>query len=993
MDPNFIVLEEGLAAALRAQAVEAALEWAAVDPEAVQLFSLFKEGELRRMLSSLVSRRLDAQPMLDHSTPLASSQKTGETSEVWFLKTWAAALDDWLGDQFRALAWTDSLKALSAVQAHNSDDKLEQARRQVLAHWEEIQSAHAAQNWDAALAALAQLRSAISSRGQKANWGSEDLIATREAMRALRDYYDADLKSLVGKGVAARWTLDEQVAHALPAMHLLFQKALQEYQLQKDERQALDFDDLEGGAARLLDERADVRERWQDEIRAVLVDEFQDTNARQRQIVYALTGFSADSTPSTADLFIVGDSKQSIYRFRGADVTVFREVQSDITAAEGLTLDLDLTFRAHKALLATTNALLSPILGETDDPARPYRTPFAPLRAYRQAPAAEAIGEPYVEFHLGLGDDAGSGRATAAAALADRLRELHAAEGFDWGAMALLFRASTAFGVYEDALERAGIPFVTVAGRGFYDRPEIRDLLNALAAIADPTDDLALAGLLRSPALGLGDADLYHLRFPEGSGDDQACPLWEALMATAAAEDTVFARARGFIAELHALSGRAPAAEVLKRFLDVTGYRAMLGAVLEGGRLRRNVDKLLADAHRSRMVGLGEFLEYVQTLRDVGVREGEAPVEAGGAVQLMTVHKAKGLEFPLVVIADAAYQHRGGAGAVLLDSDPSGLGLLLGLSDADGARPAAWRLASLTETAKEDAEDERLLYVAATRAKEKLLISGHAKLKKDGTLSLRGWLARLGDVMGLDVHPPPNAGSIACTLYPPRALVPSLFAAPIRLSVVPPVDIPDLVVPLTAAAETVDEKAREREADPPRRVWRIVPQTKRPSGPAWVVGKLVHEALRRWRFPNTDDFDVLLWPFALEAGLTDPAEILATIREVRRLLERFHVHPLRAEIEAAERYHEVPYALSAGSGIIDVLYRTGAGWTIADFKTDELRSEDDMRATIRQEEYDEQVRRYADAVSAQLGQRPRAFLVFLRVANEIKVLPATHQVR
>ena len=293
-----------------------------------------------------------------------------------------------------------------------------------------------------------------------------------------------------------------------------------------------------------------------------------------------------------------------------------------------------------------------------------YEVPFAELRAQRKQPEKESRHAPFVEFHLGMGEKADSGREAAAAALAQRLQALHREEDFAWSDMALLFRATSGFGVYEDALERAGIPFVTIAGRGFYDRPEIRDVLNALAAIHDPTDDLALAGLLRSPAIGLSDADLYRLRFAEGS--DQPRSVWETLGVIASVEreaisspnqeiasslenaprNDVFLYAYMIITELHDLAGRVSVAEVLKRFLDLTHYRTVLSAVPQGHRLRRNVDKLLADAHSSRLISLGEFLEYVQTLEDTGVREGEAPVEAGGAVQLMTVHKAKGSGIP-----------------------------------------------------------------------------------------------------------------------------------------------------------------------------------------------------------------------------------------------------------------------------------------------------------------------------------------------------------
>ncbi len=991
IDPDFAVLEEGQTAALQAQSVEEALAWAATRTETAPLFAALTENGLRRVLATLLTRRLDIQPALDASR--------GDR--------WPAHLGRWIDERLGAPIWIDSLGALTGVRAREPVDKLEHARLGVLSEWHAVRAAREAQDWDAIFTALAQLRRAISTAGQKANWDASDLAAAREAMSAVRDYYDAELAPLVGKDGSIRWALDRQAAELIAALRPAFAHARAAYQRLKDKRQALDFDDLESGAARLLRERADVGDRWRADLRAVLVDEFQDTNARQRQIVYALTGFKLEEAAQAGDLFVVGDAKQSIYKFRGADVSVFREVQADIAASGGLSVDLDLTFRAHRALLDAVNALLAPVLGETDDPSRPYQVPFAPLRAYRKSPGAETLHAPYVEFQLGLGEDAESGRLAAASALADRLRELCADEGVAWGDVALLFRSSSNFDVYEDALERAGIPFVTVAGRGFYDRPEIRDVLNALAAIADPTDDLALAGLLRSPAIGLSDADLYRLRFAEG--DERPRPLWDALVETSEVSQDfgspARARACNIVAELQALSGRVSAAAIFKRFLDLTGYRAILASVPEGRRLRRNVDKLLADAHRSRLIGLGEFLEYVQSLRDVGVREGEAPVEAGGAVQLMTVHKAKGLEFPVVVIADAAYEHRGGGEMVLVDD---ALGLLIGLSDSGGARPAMWRLASLHDAAKDEAEDARLLYVAATRAKEKLIVSGHVKRNAKGTLGLRGWLARLGSVIGLDeiviegettapraleVRVPGETGSLACLLHPLRALEATLDSeTPASGPARAPLPLPDLALPISPPASgALDHEAREREADLPSRVWRVVPRARRPGGPAWVVGKLVHEALRRWRFPSEDNFDVFLWPFALEAGLTDAAEIQATLNEARRLLDRFQAHLLCAEIGAAARYHEVPYALAGDSGIIDLLYRAEAGWTIVDFKTDELRSLDEMRETIRREAYDAQVRRYADALAAQLGQRPRTQLVFLRVAGEIQVidLPST----
>jgi len=196
----------------------------------------------------------------------------------------------------------------------------------------------------------------------------------------------------------------------------------------------------------------------------------------------------------------------------------------------------------------------------------------------------------------------------------------------------------------------------------------------------------------------------------------------------------------------------------------------------------------------------------------------------------------------------------------------------------------------------------------------------------------------------------------------------------------------DLLEPLIPTPSVVDEKVHDRESDPSQRVWRIVPNTNQPNAPAWVVGKLVHESLRRWHFPEHDEphapdseFDTFLRPFALESGLTDPGEIRAALRETRRLLERFRAHPLFAELDSAKRYHEIPYYTSARRGIIDLLYHTGDSWMIIDFKTDRADSEEQARAIIQQNGYKIQIMRYVQAIKDQMEIIPRSRLVFLNV--------------
>lgn len=208
--------------------------------------------------------------------------------------------------------------------------------------------------------------------------------------------------------------------------------------------------------------------------------------------------------------------------------------------------------------------------------------------------------------------------------------------------------------------------------------------------------------------------------------------LWDALHAcgeTLPGEDgSAAAQAQRIIRNLHALTGRAPVADLLKALLDATGYRAVL---LAEGQVRaaRNVAKLLSDARASGLVSVGEFLAYVAELRDSGAREGEARATAEGAVQIMSVHAAKGLEFPVVVIGDATYAPPARNGVLL---DPN-LFVLLSRKDDTGQPPSIYTLGKLTADDQEAAESDRLLYVAATRAREKLIISGCITAKKNGT--------------------------------------------------------------------------------------------------------------------------------------------------------------------------------------------------------------------------------------------------------------------
>jgi ATP-dependent exoDNAse (exonuclease V) beta subunit len=306
---------------------------------------------------------------------------------------------------------------------------------------------------------------------------------------------------------------------------------------------------------------------------------------------------------------------------------------------------------------------------------------------------------------------------------------------------------------------------------------------------------------------------------------------------------------------------------------------------------------------------------------------------------------------------------------------------------------------------REAAELDRLLYVAATRAREKLILNGYIRLKQDGHPGRPGgWLNKISgpDALGLTgtqvPHEEEGASAIRldlrvggtrvpCTIYEPRYL---WRRRPLKTETAeqpPAVLTPSLLPAVPWFAEDVDQRTVERERTPPRRVWRVVPAVKRPRAPARVVGSLVHEALAAWRFPD-GTFERWVKARARGLGITDPRQLVDAAAEAKKLLNRFRAHWLYREMNRADRrLHEVPYSILVDgrpdSGRIDALVLQDGLWTIAEFKTDKVGNETGFWKTVKEGNYLDQAHKYLAAAESLLGQRPRFILCMLDYAGTV----------
>ncbi len=714
------------------------------------------------------------------------------------------------------------------------------------------------------------------------------------------------------------------------------------------------FDGLLVRAAALLREHPDIRHVLKRRFRLILVDEFQDTDPLQGEILLyvAERGDRCEADWCQVEvelgkLVIVGDEKQSIYLFRGADLGAYQAIANRLTGGRAdLVEHLPTNYRSRRELVCFVNA----VGRHTMEMPR-----YAPIE-----PAPHALGGGRIEMILFPGLSAEDARRAEAETIADwvavrcRERQLHPRE------VALLLRTLRQADHYTSALRRRGIAFVIDGEKQFHTAQEVVDFVNLLTVVSDPSDVVAVAGLLRSPLGAARDVDLVALHTAGA-----LCALDpERVPAELAHVRRLYER----LLVLHERSRRVPTASLVREMLEVFPLIELARAGPRADQAAANVRKLADQIAFGGAPTLRAALDECRRRFVEGEEEGEAALadDELDAVRVLCIHKAKGLEFPVVVLADLHREYPGTERPHVLREWLTGrVGLRCGsLCNRD------WVVVQERHLVRKEEEIRRLLYVGLTRARDTLLLTGG---DPDG--GLLGHVVAALAAEGLELGDAPEQRLVGdgfeVTVRMARGAATHVEAAPA---------VPGPSCNLETERRDWERRARARE--------RVVetPVLDHPSAamaigldadeePTAVVERAANESAARSIGSRCHA--------ALAAMDLQRPELLSLDEEVADILAPFFRSDVFRALQAAERVErEIPFVIRLGdrvwSGQIDVLYRVDGRWKVADYKSDR---------TEAPERYRPQARVYAHAAHEALGlaELPEVELIYLRSGRVVSL--------
>lgn len=754
------------------------------------------------------------------------------------------------------------------------------------------------------------------------------LTARRGACRGSQEMKDLTASVNAAIGSVAQAAVDDS-ARALSAEWIgLLVSYDREYAALKAARGALDFEDLQLLTRRLWQERPKTAARYASQFSEVMVDEFQDTNSLQMQVIEPL---------AEGGLCVVGDAQQSIYRFRDADVALLMGKRTDAEAADdGGSCRLTVNYRSHPSLLAPLNALFArtDFFGEGYLDLEHEILKESPVTWPEDRPRVEAL----VIDKAACGDP--HWRDVEARQLAARLREMVDEGSATPDDIVVLVRAGTTMGPFVTALRDAGFEVLAGSGGGFHGTSEMADVRALLGVLANQLDDVAVLALLAGGLGGVSDDALFLLARRARLG------LWEAV--AACDEAPVGEADRERLKMIGAVVGTLRGSLGRMRLAD-TILHAVASLGEGGGCLARpaawaNVQKIAriaADFERTTPADPAAFIRHLDERQAYVSREPVAgmAVEGSGAVRVMTVHAAKGLEFPVVAVADLGHQANRSRPRFLVSDQDGELVACCRLPDdlpCGDIRPTAWQAACASEDELDDAESKRVFYVACTRAEQVLLLTGSADLSKpaDPTTAI-GWILALeGSVPGIAVTTVDGEPHLATPVtMPPPAPVGEAPEQVERRSVLAPAILPPDVIPapdeISYTALSLYERCGYRFFA--ERVLGVGSLKVRADGDPLSFGSALHGALQLEALGTTVDADrIAALAHAHGLGTDEIPRLGSAIAAVRGCASWDLVHAGSPE---------VPFVLPVEGGIVrgnmDLVVRDGEHATVLDYKTGE----------------------------------------------------------
>ncbi len=846
-----------------------------------------------------------------------------------------------------------------------------------------------------------------SRKGTAANWSD------RGSLLRARDI-------LTGIASEAEETLAALGHNALVDLVEEFKGLVELYEEAKRDRGVLDFDDLLIRARDLLKDDVEAREYFKRKFRYVLIDEFQDTDPLQAEVAFFLAekaGASADSWQDVevegGKLFIVGDPKQSIYRFRGADIEVYERSKKALEGS-GEVLKISVNFRSRPGIIEPVNLAFRDAMRAPEEGL--YQPDYVPLEGYR-TDSGPGLVLLTAGAHVPEDCAAEVKRTFEASALAWSIRE--SVERSLWnvydkesgglrpvryGDVAVLFWATTGLEIYEEALRSWEIPYRVAGGKAFYSRAEIQSLVAVLSAVEDPHDGVALVGALRSPFFGLSDEEIFlhwtktgSLDYTQIDGDGPARKAFEVLRA------------------LREGRNRERLGAFLSRLFEVTGVLPVFYMRPHGEQRVANLLKISTMASRLEQSGPITFKRFVRWVADQGERgvvEGESPIREAGDdfASVLTIHKAKGLEFPVVFLPGLWAGGRKDTGCLL--ADRAGREIQLCLSKGLGLNTAGWDAASGREGVVLDAERVRLLYVAMTRARDRLVIPCLFGLERSGAEDGAAGGSR-SDGRGRKSGAAKPARKGAPIVYL-KALLERALAegAPWCETLEVPSAGLEARVEKALRAEARGDLQTDRDIGESNRRWRsslndaiagcaIDDPVASPTalleaavfeatgagsaagGVARRIGTLVHAVLETARGWEPDAMAGLAASMGGELGLDGDA-----VGRAVEMLRRFSASTFAERARAARRLlSEVPFCVRMGApaaggrgraaplveGSADLLMEEEDGWRVVDFKTDAVGAGD---VAARAEHYKLQGACYALCLSRVLKEPVKEIIFY-----------------